>query len=226
MDGLDQDRKLLKALADYTGLTPAGLARAAGVAATTINRPFSGTATTRLSQPTLEKLRRRFPEFDGWAGAGAGEHSLSDRRQSYSAEPIIRSEVVEVGEIDLRYGLGGVYMDETPEPQMRSFSREWLRQITSSSPADLHWARGQGNSMEPTISDGDIILIDRSQVTPAFGDLYWAIAFGQIGMIKRLRPMPDGSVKILSDNPAVPPDTAVDGELSIFGRVVAIVKKV
>ena len=80
--------------------------------------------------------------------------------------------------------------------------------------------------MEPVIGDGDIILIDRSQRSPEFADLIWAIAYGQTGMIKRLRPMADGSVKILSDNPNVPPELAYDGELNVFGRVVAIVKRV
>lgn len=80
--------------------------------------------------------------------------------------------------------------------------------------------------MEPKINDGDLILIDRSQTTTAFGDLYWAIAYGQTAMVKRLRPMADGSVKILSDNQNVPPEIAYDGELSVFGRVVAVVKRI
>jgi len=51
------------------------------------------------------------------------------------------------------------------------------------------------------------------------------IAYGQTSMIKRLRPMPDGSVKILSDNASVPPETAYVGEVHVFGRVVAVVKR-
>lgn len=47
----------------------------------------------------------------------------------------------------------------------------------------------------------------------------------QIGMIKRLRPMPDRSVKILSDNPSVPPETATDGELHVLGRVATIIRE-
>lgn len=101
-----------------------------------------------------------------------------------------------------------------------------MRYITDTPAKHLYWARGQGNSMEPNIGDGDVILIDRSQQTPGFGDLYWAIAYGQTGMIKRLRPMPDGSVKILSDNPNVPPEVAYDGELHVFGRVIAVVRRI
>ena len=135
--------------------------------------------------------------------------------------------MVSVRQIDLRFGLGAAYMDtEIVEDQaeMMSFPIAWLKMITPSPPELLYWARGMGNSMEPTISDGDVILIDRSQIDVRFGDLYWAISYGQIGMIKRLRPMPDGGVKILSDNPSVTPETAYDGELHVFGRVVAVVK--
>ncbi|NVE96087.1 hypothetical protein HUO12_14370, partial [Altererythrobacter sp. JGD-16] len=53
----------------------------------------------------------------------------------------------------------------------------------------------------------------------------WAFSFGGVGMIKRLRPRPDGSVAILSDNPSVPEDRAVDDELHLIGRVVARVAK-
>lgn len=228
MDGLKQDRQLLGELIAFTGLTAAALAREAGLAATTVNRSYKGTATTRLSQPTLDKLRARFPDYPGWSNYLATNQQVAEERKGFRHNHgnDADTDLVQVAQIDLRFGLGAAIMDEQPEPMMRSFSRSWLRQITKSPPDHLYWALGKGNSMEPAISDGDILLIDRTDVTPSFGDLYWAIAFGQIGMIKRLRPMPDGSVKILSDNTSVPPETAVDGELHVFGRVVAVVKKV
>jgi phage repressor protein C with HTH and peptisase S24 domain len=140
-----------------------------------------------------------------------------------------KAELVQIAEIDLRFGLGSALMDEEVSEQnatMREFPLEWLQSITRSSPDQLYWAKGQGDSMEPKINDGDIILIDRSQKDTQFGDLYWAIAYGQTAMIKRLRPMPDGSVKILSDNAHVPHETAYDDELHVFGRVIAVVKRI
>ncbi len=115
-------------------------------------------------------------------------------------------------------------MDEAAAPEMRTFSRAWLRQITTSPPEQLYWARGRGNSMAPTIEDGEPVLIDRMQQSPRDADLIWAFAWGDIGAIKRLRPMPDGHVRILSDNPAVPPEIAHGSEIHVFGRVVAVVK--
>lgn len=166
----------------------------------------------------------------GWLLTGEGHRSASiseaSRNSGVVREKSVNSDAVEIAEIDLRYGLGATYLDSDVAVETRSFSRAWLRNFTLSPPEELFWARGQGDSMERTIQDNDILLIDRRQNTLLTSDLIWAFAFGQVGMIKRLRPMPDGSVKILSDNAAVPPETAVDGELHIVGRVVAIVKRV
>lgn len=232
MDGPERDTAFLRDLAKHEGLSPAALARKANVAVTTINRPYSGTSEHRLSQPTLDKLRNAFPDYQGWADYLAGnpqERSVTaERHLPFKQEPA-EDEMVDVAEIDLRFGLGASIMDEEiteQQVELRAFPRTWLRQITTSPASQLYWAKGQGDSMEPKISEGDIILIDRSQTSASFGDLYWAISYGQTGMIKRLRPMPDGSVKILSDNQSVPPEIAYDGELNIFGRVVAVVKRI
>lgn len=135
-------------------------------------------------------------------------------------------DAVDVQEWNFAYGMGGgTYLDLPVTGQLHQFSRSWLRQFTHAPPNKIFLARGTGDSMMPTILDADIVLIDTSQNEVRTGDRIWAVAYGQTGLIKRLRPMPDGSVKILSDNPAVPPETAYDGELTVIGRVVAVVRK-
>lgn len=221
MNGLEQDRALLQDLAAWASLSPSRLAAEAGLADTTITRSIKGTATTRLSQPTIDKLRTRFPDFPGWLKSYTSEGRTAFR----GAEPERNPDMVEIAEIDPHFGMGSVFMDEHAVPNLRSFSRSWIRQFTDAPPDELYWAKPRGNSMAPTINDGEPVLIDRRQQTPRDADLIWAFAWGDIGAIKRLRPMPDGSIKILSDNPAVPPDVAYDGEVHIFGRVVAVVKR-
>lgn len=134
-------------------------------------------------------------------------------------------DLVELDQVDLRYGMGGSYLDGPDVASKRAFSRALLRHLTPAPPENLFWALGDGDSMEPTIRSGELILIDRSQQTPRMGDGIWAVAWGDIGMIKRLRPLPDGSVEIHSDNPLIPPARAVDGELHVIGRVVAVVRR-
>lgn len=226
MDGLEQDTDLIRRLVAFSRLKPAQVAKQAGVAVTTINRPFTGTAPSRLGRAALEKLQAAFPDFPGWQDYG----TVGKNRLSFGGFPSQRdNDLVKIPQIDLQFGLGAAFMDSEiveHQAELRSFPRAWLRMITNTDPAHLCWIQGQGDSMEPVISDGDLALVDRSIVTPGVGDVYWVIAYGQIGMIKRLRPMPDGSVKILSNNSAVPPETAYDGELTVFGRVRAVVKRV
>lgn len=228
MDGLERDTAFLRALAKHEGLTPAALARRASVAVTTINRPYSGTSQHRLSQPTLDKLRSAFPDYPGWpaylAGDGGRASIVGDRRLPFKHEPA-KDDTVELEQIDLRYGMGGTYADGPVEVERRPFSREWLGSITSTAPRHLFWAIGDGDSMEPTIRSGEIILIDRSQDTPRLDDGIWVVTHGEIGMIKRLRHLPDGTVELHSDNHLVRPQTAVDGELHVIGRVIAVVRR-
>ena len=153
---------------------------------------------------------------------------LKDHQNTLRAQPQERSDDIEISMIDLRYGMGGTFLDEPVEVVKQRFPRAWVRMLTDAAPENLFWARGQGNSMSPTIDDGEIVLIDRGQSCVRLGDLVYAMAYGDIGMIKRLRPLPDGSVEIHSDNPTIklPPARAVDGELHVIGRVVGVVKNI
>lgn len=134
--------------------------------------------------------------------------------------------LVPVREIDLTFGMGATYLDIPVTTQVRHFSRDWLRQYTHADPEHLFFAQGIGNSMEPYIHDSDLLLIDTAQQTVTMTDKIWAVAYGNCGAVRRLRPKADGSVHMLCDNPNVPDDIAYDGELHILGRVAAIVRKV
>lgn len=130
-----------------------------------------------------------------------------------------------IRQIDAAYGLGGTYHDGTPMETVMQFPTTWVRNYTRAPAEHLYFAHGVGDSMQPTIHDSDLLLIDRSQNHLNMGDKIWAIAYGEIGMIKRLRPTSGQTVSVLSDNPNVPSFEAADGEMSIIGRVVAIVRK-
>ncbi len=131
-----------------------------------------------------------------------------------------------IKEVDLAYGLGATFVDgyELVETA-RYFPSDWVRRYASSPASQLRFAPGRGNSMSPTIDDGDIMLIDLAQNRPSFADLIWVCAIGEMGMVKRLATRADGAIIIKSDNPSVRDEIAVDGEIHIIGRVVAVIKK-
>ncbi len=137
-----------------------------------------------------------------------------------------RLDAVLLDEIEVGYSMGGgADVADFPIVQQVPFSRSWLSSLTQSPASELFVARGDGDSMMPTLLDGDIVIIDRGQRTLRQQDRIWAVSYGGFGMIKRLRALPDGTLQINSDNPAVTPITAVDGEAFLIGRVVAIVRK-
>jgi transcriptional regulator with XRE-family HTH domain len=130
-----------------------------------------------------------------------------------------------IKEVDLELGLGGSYLEVPVEERRLPFPADWLRHYSKTNRENLVFIRGKGTSMEPTIRDGDMCMLDMSRMRVDEQDELWACAFGELGMIKRLRAMPDGTVKIMSDNDKVRDELATDGELHIIARCVGVFRK-
>lgn len=132
-----------------------------------------------------------------------------------------------VEEVDLALGLGaGSFGEGAPSLGVVPFKHEWLRGLHSGPLDKLRVVKGRGDSMQPTIMDGDIVLIDTSQEAIMDQDRIWAIFWGELGMIKRVRRMPSGSYLLMSDNQSIAPFEAVDGEMHVLGRVVWIGRRI
>jgi len=209
------------------GKSQAELAREIKVSPQAVSKLIIGGTNETAKLYQIARFLETTPEYltgesdDAGAAAGMSDKRLGFRGPAPERDP----DAVEIDHIDLQLGMGGAFIDGHVEVSRRTFSRSWLRQITHSDPANLAWTRGDGDSMEPTIRTGEIVLIDRSKLTPGMDDKIWAITIGDIGMIKRLRALPSGTIEIHSDNPHVSPAFAADGELHVIGRVVAVVRR-
>lgn len=152
---------------------------------------------------------------------------LSEHRVPFrGAVPERDPDLVTVRQIDLSLGMGATYLDVPVTEVPQQFSQSFIRLYTKSPPDRLMFAQGCGDSMMPTLHDSDLLLIDCAQRHVKMAEQIWAIAYAGFGAIKRLRPMPDGGIKMTSDNPHVADEIAYDGELEVLGRVVAVVRKV
>lgn len=207
------------------GLSQSELARRTGVSSTAIWKLTSETAQGSQGSKHIHKIARELgttPAYLMGETDDPAEGALPAPTPALLAEQL---DLVEVREIDLKFGMGATELEIPVTSAMRHFSRQWLRQYTRASPEHLFFAQGIGDSMSPTIWDSDLLLIDSSEQSIRLADKIWAVAFHGSGMVKRLRPTRDG-VRILSDNPSVPDDVAHDDELHLLGRVVAIVRKI
>lgn len=215
------------ALRETLGISQSELARRASSTQSKINRLEAGlTDQPRDLHELANALHTTVDYLMGLTDDTDGD-SLRDTRLPYTAPPKQDDRILEIPVIDLAYGMGGTYLDDVdPEARSEPFPLSFIRRYSKAKADDLVIADGLGDSMAPTIGSNDQMLIDRSIDTLRVADQIWAFSFGGVGMVKRLRPRPDSSIAILSDNPAVPEDRAVDDELFLIGRVVAIVRKV
>lgn len=215
------------------GMTQRALAREIGISHQAISKIVSGDTNQTPHIVAIAKALQTIPEYlIGLTDDPSLPESPSENQRRSSPPPAElstkpeKSNLVKIRQIDLSFGMGSTYLDEPVTAHAREFNREWLRQYSHASPDDLFFAQGIGDSMQPTLMTSDLLLIDTSQKTIRQADHIWAVAYANCGSIKRLRPMPDGGVKILSDNPSVPEEIAYDGELQIIGRVVGVFRKI
>ena len=106
-------------------------------------------------------------------------------------------------------------------------SRPWLRaNVPLTSIGGLRYMYACGNDMEPTIHDGDTMLVDTAQDNlSTIRDGVYALHFAGFYTVKRLRRMLDGSIEVSCDAPTVRgTDTISPGSSSarILGRVVYV----
>ena len=115
--------------------------------------------------------------------------------------------------------------DDNPHVEIRgvmAFKSAWLR-ANNLNQKSLDVIYANGHSMEPTINDGDVLLVDESRVEPKDGQIFAMQSESKGTIVKRLVKSDFDGWIIRSDNPAYRDETLRDGEINevrIIGRVV------
>jgi len=76
-----------------------------------------------------------------------------------------------------------------------------------------------GESMEPTLQDGSIVFVDRTQTNINKNGIFIAATTGGL-FIKRIHQRADGMIELISDNSIYPPQALPADEVTIIGKVV------
>lgn len=219
----DRIRERLTAL----GISGAELARRVGLKQPTISALISGKSRSSAHLHLIARELETTPEYLTGETDDPSSSAVRERQLGYRAPDPELGDLVEVAVSDVAYGMGGAYVDDaSAQTTVERFPRAFIRQFTKGPFAQLYFASGIGDSMTPTIHHSDLLLIDRSQEQLRLSDQLWAVHAGTIGMIKRVRVLPDGSILLVSDNPDVSDYPVAHDELHIIGRVVAVVKRV
>jgi phage repressor protein C with HTH and peptisase S24 domain len=94
-----------------------------------------------------------------------------------------------------------------------------VRDTLHAAPADLRVNDVRGDSMLPTLAEGDVVLINLKERSPSPPGIF--VLFDGLGLVvKRLEKLDDKKIRILSDNSNYAPYNLNMDEIHIIGRVV------
>ena len=164
---------------------------------------------------------RRLPEEDRRTLAryfNVDEAVLGGPPASASADGL-----VPVPRLDIGASAGPGALDGNEDRLGRiGFDPAWLRRLGVGSSAALSLVRVEGDSMAPTLADGDEILVDSGDDARRLRDGIYVLRIEDALVVKRIAVNPaGGTVSVRSDNSAYPGWPDCDPEaLGIVGRVV------
>ncbi len=146
-------------------------------------------------------------------------YQLLNEQNSYKNE-----EFVEIPRYNVCAAAGHGVINATEEyRQPLAFRRDWLTK-RHLSPANLAIVEVKGDSMETKLRDGDLVMIDTSQIAIVSDKTYVLRMDGHL-LVKNLQPLPHGLVQVSSFStgwPAYQVDLSDESlDMAIIGRVVA-----
>ena len=204
----DADPRLaLERLVRDRGEDLAGLSRLIGRNAAYLQQYIRRGTPKRLAEQDRRVLARYF-EVDERLLGGSGA------AMSTALRPVRRLRV------EASAGAGALGGDDEAAGEV-GFDPRWLRRIAGGSD-DLSIIEVRGDSMAPTLADGDEILVDGSAAARRIRDGIYVLRMDGALLVKRLSPDPAGGrIAVRSDNPAYPSwqDRAA-GSVDVVGRVV------
>lgn len=129
--------------------------------------------------------------------------------------------LVPLYDVEASAGHGRV-IEAEPILDYLAFRRAWLRE-RGLNPARCALISVRGDSMEPTLHPGDVVLLDLSDLYTRSDGLYALRLDGGL-LVKRLQRLADGVIEVISDNPAYRrfalPDAWQGPTQQLIGRVV------
>lgn len=134
--------------------------------------------------------------------------------------------VATIPELDVRAS-GDTLADDHNKIADWGFPALWLVTVAGSRPDDIRVIEVQGNSMEPSLSSGDKVIVDRRQTAPSPPG-YFVLRDGLGTIIKQIEHIPNSSppcVVIKSINRDYGAYEVESDQISIVGRIVAVIRR-
>jgi len=142
---------------------------------------------------------------------------VADEKGLYT--PVAEGKYVYVPQVTGRISAGSGRVPEEDAEVRVAFRREWIRRKGDADQMVL--IKVEGDSMEPTLMSGDLVLVDRGRafISPDGG--VYAIALDDTIMVKRVQVLhPIDKLRIISDNKKYDPIEIPVDQVKVNGKVI------
>ena len=186
----------------------AGLSRMLGRNPAYIQQFVRRGVPKRLKEEERRKLARYFAISEALLGGPPEDAPAADGLVSVKRHPVAASA-----------GPGSFVAEELGRPYF-AFDQRWLKVLTPTPPDNLSVVRVEGDSMAPTLSAGDDILVDLGDSPDRLRDGIYVLRVDDTLVVKRLVVDPASGFDIRSDNPAEAGGRIDAASAQIIGRVI------
>ena len=203
---------VLDDLQSRLGLNQKEIAEKIGVHSASLSQLKSG-ASRKASMATLLLLREVYSVNPAWLQEGKGQVYLDSSEQNKNSS----AEFAQIKEFDPKT-MALVAFETTPN---LSFHKDWLHNQLQLEQDQVAHAKVVGNAMDPTLKDGESILLDLTRDFVQNEKIYFIEVSGSV-MVRRLRQKLDGTLLVLCDNPDFETEQIAAKEakkLKIIGQV-------
>lgn len=182
----------------HAGLTQGQLADAVGVKQASISDLETGKSQSSSYSASIAKICG----VDAlWLEKGRGEMLVTASAETGTLYSPKESDYALIRQYSAVGECGGGYLNDHVElSEGLAFKRDWLARIGAKA-ENLAVIYATGDSMEPYIFDGDVVLFDASDTQPKHGQVYVVRRPDSSVSIKRLVQHLTGDWVIKSDNP-------------------------
>lgn len=189
-----------------------------GMSKGAITRVFEEAAVPAAA--TLKKIRTKTGASIDWLLTGDGDKFS---RALPAIETNAETEYISLPLYGVRAAAGGGSVVEGERViDVLKFKREWITRELHANQKNLCLLYVDGDSMEPNLRPGDMILVDRGDTGPNRDGIY-VLRMGESLLVKRLQRLPGGELRVTSDNERYEPFVLKAEEpenVAIVGRVV------
>ncbi len=232
-------RRLI-AIRDHLGLTQKAMAARMGVSGNTWqrceahNEPPNAMVLTRLAQEGFDttwlltgigQMHREATATPTAAAVSPAQGGFSELKpEEMGPEGLGPRGFVLVPRYALRHDTASNrVVEEMALASAMAFRRDWLERELHTQPTSLMLVEMHGDAMEPTIRNGDLMLVDHAEPRLRGAGLY-VFRVGDMLAVRRLQLRLDGGFTLSSDNAARYPAEDIAREeldrIRILGRVI------